>query len=104
MSSLSSPRSLLEGLSEDEARTRRANGQGNDVRLPTSRSYAQILRENLLTLINFILFGLSAALILLSRSLDAFSTVVVISFNIMVSLIQEIRAKRILDRIALLSR
>jgi cation-transporting ATPase E len=81
-----------------------ARGQGNNVRLPTSRSYAQILRENLLTLINLILFALSVALVLLGRPLDALTTVAVISFNIAVSLLQEVRAKRSLDRIALLSR
>jgi cation-transporting ATPase E len=104
LNSLSLPRSLMQGLSENEVRTRRALGQGNNVRLPTSRSYAQILRENLVTLIHIILFALSAALFLLGRPLDAMSTVGIISFNIVVSLIQEIRAKRALDRIALLSR
>ncbi len=104
MNSLSLPRSLMQGLSEDEVRTRRAHDQGNNVGLPTSRSYAQILRENLVTLIHIILFALSAALFLLGRPLDAISTVGIISFNIVVSLIQEIRAKRALDRIALLSR
>src|SRR6266566_1476625 len=104
MSTLSSSRSLIQGLSEDEVGRRRTSGQGNTVRLPTSRSYAWILRENILTLINIILFALSLALVLLGRPLDAITTVAVISFNIVVSLIQEIRAKRSLDRIALLSR
>jgi magnesium-transporting ATPase (P-type) len=104
MSTLSSPHSLLQGLSEDEVRIRRANGQGNTVKLPTSRSYGQMLRENLLILINLILFTLSITLVLLGRLLDAITTVAIISFNIVVSLIQEIRAKRALDRIALLSR
>ena len=104
MSTLSSSRSLIQGLSEDEVGRRRTSGQGNTVRLPTSRSYAWILRENILTLINIILFALSLALVLLGRPLDAITTVAVISFNIVVSLVQEIRAKRSLDRIALLSR
>ena len=104
MSTLSSSRSLIQGLSEDEVGRRRTRGQGNTVRLPTSRSYARILRENILTLINIILFALSLALVLLGRPLDAITTVAVISFNIVVSLVQEIRAKRSLDRIALLSR
>src|SRR5258708_3978600 len=104
MSTLSSPRSLLQGLSADEVRRRRANGQGNNVKLPASRSYGQILRENLVTVINLILFSLSAALILLGRPLDAIITVSVVSFNIVVGIVQEIRAKRALDRIALLGR
>ena len=98
-----SPR-LLQGLSEDEVRLRRARGQGNTVKLPTSRSYGQILRENLLTLINLILFALSAVLVLLGRPLDALTTVAVISFNLVVGIVQEIRAKRALDHIALLTR
>src|SRR5260221_2597486 len=104
MSTLSSPRSLLQGLSADEVRRRRANGQGNNVKLPASRSYGQILRENLVTVINLILFSLSAALILLGRPLDAIITVAVVSFNIVVGIVHEIRAKRALDRIALLGR
>lgn len=104
MSILSSSRSLLQGLSEDEVRLRRARGQGNNVKLPTSRTYAQILRENILTVIHLILFALSGVLILLGRPLDAIATVAVISFNILVGIVQEIRAKRALDRIALLSR
>jgi cation-transporting P-type ATPase E len=104
MSILISPRTLLQGLSEDEVRLRRANGQGNNVKLPTSRSYARILRENILTLINLILFALSGVLLLLGRPLDAITTVAVISFNLVVGIVQEIRAKRALDHIALLSR
>lgn len=104
MSILSSSHSLIQGLSEDEVRSRKARGQGNNAKLPTSRSYARILRENILTLINIILFALSIALVLLGRPLDAITTVAVISFNIGVSIVQEIRAKRSLNRIALLSR
>src|SRR6266567_1948857 len=95
---------LLQGLSEEEVRLRRARGQGNNVKLPTSRSYGQILRENILTLINSILFALSGVLVLLGRPLDAITTVAVISFNLLVGVIQEIRAKRTLDRISLLTR
>jgi cation-transporting ATPase E len=98
------PPRLLQGLSEEEVRLRRAHGQGNNVKLQTSRSYGQILRENILTLINSILFTLSGVLILLGRPLDAITTVAVISFNLIVGIVQEIRAKRALDRIALLTR
>ena len=95
---------LLQGLSEEEVRLRRARSEGNNVKLPTSRSYGQILRENIVTLINLILFALSGVLILLGRPLDAITTVSVISFNLVVGIVQEIRAKRALDRIALLTR
>ena len=84
-------------------RLRRAHGQGNNVKLQTSRSYGQILRENIVTLINLILFALSGVLLLLGRPLDAVITVSVISFNLVVGIVQEVRAKRALDRIALLT-
>jgi len=104
LSTSKAPPTLLQGLSEDEVRSRRANGQGNTARLPASRSYAQILRENIVTLIHLILFALSGVLILLGRPLDALTIVAVISFNLVVGIVQEVRAKRALDRIALLTR
>jgi magnesium-transporting ATPase (P-type) len=104
LSSHSAPPTLLQGLSEEAVRLRRARGQGNTVKLPTSRSFGQILRENILTLVNSILFALSGVLVLLGHPLDAITTVSVISFNLVVGIVQEIRAKRALDRIALLTR
>jgi hypothetical protein len=104
LGSHSAPPRLLQGLSEEEVRLRLARGQGNNIKLPTSRTYWQILRENILTLIHLILFALSAVLLLLGRPLDAITTVAAISFNLVAGIFQEIRAKRALDRIALLTR
>jgi cation-transporting ATPase E len=92
------------GLSEREVRDRRASGQGNAAPAPTSRTYRQIVAENVFTFINSCLFGLGIALALLGRPLDALISTGVIALNILVSVIQEIRAKRTLDRIALLTR
>jgi cation-transporting ATPase E len=91
-------------LAEEEVRLRRARGQGNNIKLQTSRTYWQILHENILTLINLILFSLSGILLLLGHPLDAIITIAVISFNLIVGIVQEVRAKRTLDRIALLTR
>ncbi|HZC04655.1 MAG TPA: HAD-IC family P-type ATPase [Ktedonobacterales bacterium] len=92
------------GLSSEEAQRRRARGQGNTVNMPTTRSYVQIITENVFTFINMSLLGLGVALALLGRVGDALISTGVISLNIVVSLVQEIRAKRTLDHIALLSR
>ena len=94
----------LEGLTEAEAAARRAAGQGNVVPLKTSRSYGQIVRENVFNTINNILFTLGVILIALGRYLDAVIAVGVVAANTVVSLVQEIRAKRTLDRIAILTR
>jgi cation-transporting ATPase E len=94
----------LQGLSEREVEVRRAAGQGNSGPPPTSRTYGQIFRENVFTFINTILFLLGLALVLVRRPLDALVSVGVITVNIVISMVQEIRAKRTLDRIALLTR
>ncbi len=95
---------LLRGLSEDEVRARRANGQGNVAPPATGRSYSQIVRENVFTFINIILFALGFGLVLLGRPGDGVVSVGVILSNVIVSVVQEIRAKRTLDRITLLTR
>jgi cation-transporting ATPase E len=94
----------IQGLTADEVAERRAQGLGSVPPPATSRSYLQILRENVLTTVNIILFSVGFALVLVGQYLDALVSVGVISFNLVISLIQEIRAKGTLDRIALLTR
>ncbi len=96
--------SSISGLSEAEAAARRARGQGNEFALQTSRSYGQILRDNLLTFFNIVLFGVSLILLLLGSPRDAFFTAGVAVLNILIATIQEVRAKRKLDQISLLAR
>jgi len=91
------------GLTEAEAASRRAQGQGNEVKIRTSRTYTEILRENVFTFFNIVLFSLALLLLLLGSPKDAFFTGVVALFNVMVATTQEVRAKRKLDRIALLA-
>lgn len=94
----------LQGLSESEVMERRTNGGGNVAPLKTSRSYLQIVRENVFTPINTILFVLGIVLIILGQTSDALISVSVVFFNVLVSVVQEIRAKHTLDHIALLTR
>jgi cation-transporting P-type ATPase E len=94
----------LRGLSAQEVRERRARGESNSAPAPTSRSYRQIFTQNVFTFINLCLFGLGITLAILGRIGDALTSTAVISLNIVVSVLQEIRAKRTLDTIALLAR
>ncbi|HSG16773.1 MAG TPA: HAD-IC family P-type ATPase [Anaerolineae bacterium] len=96
--------SLNLGLTEKEATARRARGQGNDLKLQSSRPYRQILRDNLLTFFNIVLFGVSLVLLLLGSPRDAFFTAGVAVLNVIIATIQEVRAKRKLDQISLLTR
>jgi cation-transporting ATPase E len=93
----------VQGLTESEARTRRARGEGNTSGAPTGRSYWEIVRGNLFSLFNNILFVIGVALIALGRYNDALTSVGLGLINAMISTVQEIRAKRQLDRIALIN-
>jgi len=94
----------LTGLTSEEVIVRRNTGQGNNVTLQTSRSYKQILQENLFTFVNMIFFAISTVFFLLGRIGDGILVVVVIFGGILINIYQEFWAKQKLDKIALLNR
>ncbi len=94
----------LTGLSETEVAARRAAGQTNKVDLPTSRTYLEILRENVFTFINGVFFIIAIVLVVLKMPQDALTVSLIIVGSSSVNLFQEIQAKRKLDKIALLTR
>ncbi len=94
----------VQGLSESEVQSRRAARQGNTAPLPTGRSYRQIIVENVFTFVNVSLFLLGLALVLVGRATDGLISTGVIAINVLVSVVQEVRAKRTLDHISLLAR
>ncbi|HSW42057.1 MAG TPA: HAD-IC family P-type ATPase, partial [Patescibacteria group bacterium] len=92
------------GLDETEVAARRARGEGNTYRPPTSRTYWEILWQNTYLGINGILMSVSLLLILFGLHVEALLTAGPVITNIFVGVVQEARAKRKLDRIALLNR
>ncbi len=94
----------IQGLSESEVLARRQRGEGNEFEFKTSRSYGEILRENLFTLFNIFLFGLGLILLFLGKPIEAIITSGTVLINVMVAVVQEVRAKKKLDQIALLTR
>ncbi|MGY1651051.1 HAD-IC family P-type ATPase [Geodermatophilus sp. SYSU D01119] len=92
------------GLTAAEARERHRRGEGNVAVSASSRGYARILRTNVLSFFNVVLFTIGAALLALGRYSDAFTSVGLGLVNAAISAVQEIRAKRKLDRLQLLAR
>jgi cation-transporting ATPase E len=66
-----------------------------------SRSYLDIIRTNVMTLFNGILAALLAVVVALGDYRDALFAGVLVA-NIVIGVVQEVRAKRVLDRLALL--
>ena len=90
------------GLSEAEAAERAARGQSNVVRDQASRSLAGIIRANLFTRFNALLGGLLVVTLIVGPPQDAVFGLVLVA-NVAVAVVQELRAKATLDRLAVLS-
>jgi cation-transporting ATPase E len=91
-------------LTAAEVEERRARGEVNRPPPPTNRTYSEIVQDNLFSFINNVFFVLAATLIALGRVSDALVSGLTVMLNVVVGVVQEIRAKRQLDQIALLSR
>jgi cation-transporting P-type ATPase E len=83
---------------------RKARGEVNVPPPSPGRSYRQVILENVFSFINNVFYALCLLLVLLGRPLDAILPLVVVLINAGVSVFQEVRAKRKLDQIALLTR
>src|SRR5581483_324616 len=88
------------GLSEAEA-SRRLAARGPQRPLATSRSYASIVRANVFTIFNLILAVAGAATIAFGNWQDALF-LGILFFNTTIGIVQEVRAKHALDRLAAL--
>ncbi len=91
----------LNGLTEAEVKDRIERGETNKIVERTSRTYAEIIKSNVFTLFNAILGTLLVIILLFGSIRDALFGLVLIS-NTLIGVIQEIRAKRTLDRLSLL--
>jgi cation-transporting ATPase E len=98
------PPGEIPGLSEAEAQARLARGEGNAVPALASRSYNRIALQNALNPINVVLYAVVIALLVLGAVGDGLMTATLVLANVALGVIQESRAKRQLDRIALLTR
>ena len=87
-----------QGLSAAEVAHRVANGQVNDVPSAPTRTVGQILRANLFTRFNLLLGSLLAVILVVGPLQDALFGLVIVA-NTVVGIVQELRAKRTLDRL-----
>ena len=94
----------VQGLTSAEVEERKAKGEINSVEPVVSRSYSDIIIKNVCTSFNLILFVLGAILLIVGEPKNALAATAIIIFNILIATIQEMKAKKRLDKIALLMR
>jgi len=93
---------LDQGLTASEVAERRADGRTNDVPNPTSRTVGQIIRANVFTPFNALLGVLLVVIIAIGEYRDGLFGIVLVA-NALIGIVQELRAKRSLDRLAVLN-
>ncbi|HOW01169.1 MAG TPA: ATPase, partial [Rhodoglobus sp.] len=92
----------MRGLNPSEVAERVARGQSNATRQTTSRPLWFIIRDNVFTLFNAILTACFLAIILFGDLRDGLFYGIVVA-NSLIGIVQELRAKISLDRLALLA-
>lgn len=92
---------VKKGLNQQEVHDRIAKGLINISDQDTTKSYKQIIKDNLLTLFNLINVILAGLIIFTGSYRNLLFLGVVIS-NIIIGTFQEIRTKRVLDKISLI--
>ncbi len=92
----------LTGLTAHDVAARTAGGHSNASGERTSRSVAEILRHNILTRFNLILGVLLVVILSVGQPQDALFGIVLV-VNALIGIVQELRAKRTLDRLAVLN-
>ena len=90
------------GLTRAEVAEREATGRVNTVPTGPSRTVAQIITSNVFTPFNLLLGALLVLVLIVAPIQDALFGLVLVA-NSAVGIIQELRAKRTLDRLAVLS-
>ena len=92
-----------EGLTESEAAERAAAGWANLPVDPPTRTTGQIIRENLLTYFNLVFLVLALCLIAVKASILNLSFMIVVIVNAVIGIVQELRSKKALDELNILS-
>lgn len=91
---------LSTGLTQEQVNERTIAGLSNNVEAKTSKSYAKIFINNIFTFFNMICLACAIALWSVGSFSDTFFMLIVIA-NTSISIIQEIKAKRTIDKLTL---
>ena len=91
------------GLTSAEVSLRAQKGLTNRPTVKTGRTEGQIIRENTCTFFNLVFVLMAVALFLAGSSIVNMTFMVIVIINAIIGCFQEIRAKRAVDKLSLLS-
>lgn len=92
----------MTGLTDEQVNARITEGKVNADENPNTRTYKQIVRENTLTFFNFLNLVLLVLVLLVGSYKNAFFVCIII-INTLIGIAQEIRAKKTIDKLAILT-
>ena len=92
----------MTGLTDEQVNARIAEGKVNADENPYTRTYKQIVRENTLTFFNFLNLVLLVLVLMVGSYKNAFFVCIII-INTLIGIAQEIRAKKTIDKLAILT-
>lgn len=92
----------MTGLTEEQVKERIEAGQTNADENPNTRTYKQIVKENTLTFFNFLNLVLLVLVLMVGSFKNAFFVCIII-INTLIGIAQEIRAKKTIDKLAILT-
>lgn len=90
------------GLTNEQAKERREAGYDNQPADPPSKSVGEIVADNVFTYFNFI-FLILAGLIIYAGTYRDLSFMPIIVANTLIGIIQELRSKRVLDKLSMMN-
>ena len=90
------------GLTQEQVREYTEAGWINRAVAPPSKTVPEIIRGNLFTYFNLV-FAVLAVLVILAGSLRSLTFLPVVLSNLVIGIVQEIRAKRTLDKLSMLN-
>ena len=93
---------MLTGLTDEQVNERIEQGKVNADENPNTRTYKQIVRENTLTFFNFPNLVLLILVLMVGSYKNAFFVGIII-INTLIGIAQEIRAKKTIDKLAILT-
>ncbi len=93
---------IVNGLSQEQVQERIDGGWTNETVTAESKTVGQIVKGNLLTYFNLI-FAILAILVIAAGSFRSLTFLPVVIANLLIGILQEIRAKKTLDQLTMLN-